>query len=101
MPTTLSASNYPTNAVASRLQRRLLAAYAVFVVALCGLLAINGPQIRAAVEAKEALMVEEENRAFCSKFGIGPGTSRYAQCAAELTEIRARHLQRNVSIFVF
>jgi hypothetical protein len=50
----------------------------------CGLLIVNGPQIRAAAEAREAHIVEEENRAFCSRFGIGPETARYAQCASEL-----------------
>jgi hypothetical protein len=81
----------------SSLERRLLAVYGVSVVAVCGLLVINGPQMRAAAEAEEARIVAEENRAFCSKFGIGPETSRYAQCTAELAEIRARHLARSVS----
>jgi hypothetical protein len=70
-------------------------------VAVCGLLVINGPQLRAVAEAEEARLVADENRAFCSKFGIGPETSRYAQCAAELREIRARHLARNVSDSIF
>jgi hypothetical protein len=61
------------------------------------MLAVNGPQLRAAVDAREAHISEEENKAFCSKFGVGPGTARYAQCASELAQIRARHLQRYVS----
>jgi hypothetical protein len=69
----------------------------VSLTAVCGLLIANGPQIRAAAEAREAQIVEEENRAFCSRFGIGPETARYAQCVSELTQIRARHLQRYFS----
>jgi hypothetical protein len=75
----------------------LLAAYCVALLAVCNVLVINGPQIRAAAEAREAHVVEEENRAFCATFGIVPEAARYAECASELTQIRARHLQRYVS----
>jgi hypothetical protein len=61
------------------------------------MLAINGTQIRSGAEAHEARIVEKENRAFCSKFGIDPGTSRYAECAAGLANIRARALERSAS----
>jgi hypothetical protein len=66
-------------------------------VAICSLLVVNGPQIRAAAEEREAQIVEAEDKAFCSTFGIGPETARYAQCASELGQIRARHLHRHVS----
>jgi hypothetical protein len=72
------------------MSRGLLSLYVISLVAVCVLLAIHGPQIRAAAEAEEARLVEEENRAFCSKFGIGPETNRYAECAASLRETRAR-----------
>jgi len=97
MPTTLPSTARRTREGASRLERNLLAAYGVALAAVCGLLIVNGPELRAAAEAKEALIAEEENKAFCSRFGIGPETSRYAQCAAELSAIRARHLQRSFS----
>jgi hypothetical protein len=74
----------------------MLGAYLVSVIAVCGLLIANGPRIRAAAEAREAHIVEEENRAFCATFGIGPETARYAQCASELMQIRARYLQRYI-----
>jgi hypothetical protein len=79
------------------LESRLLAAFGVSLVAICGLFVIHGPQMRAAAEAEEARVVEEENQAFCGRFGISPETSRYAHCAAGLAEIRSRHLQRNSS----
>jgi hypothetical protein len=75
----------------------MLAAYCISLVVFCSLLVVNGPQIRAAAEAREAHIAEEENRAFCGKLGIATGTARYAQCASELTQIRARHLQRYLS----
>jgi hypothetical protein len=95
MPTTLPATAGQKSEGASRLERCLFAAYCIALAAVCGLLVVNGPNLRAAADAKEALIAEEENKAFCGTFGIGPETSRYAQCAAELAAIRARHLQRN------
>jgi hypothetical protein len=88
---------HQTTEVASWLERGLLAAYLVSVVAFCGLIAINGHQIRAAAEAQEALVAEEENRAFCGTLGIGPEATLYTQCAAGLADIRARALQRSAS----
>jgi hypothetical protein len=66
------------------------------LILLCVHAVINGPQIRAAAEAREASIVEEENNAFCSRLGVGPTTGRFAECAAGLAEIRARYLQRSV-----
>ena len=101
MPSTLLSGTYRSSGASSSLERSLLAVYGISVVVVCGLLVVNGPQIRAAAEVEEARIVAEENKAFCSKFGIGPETSRYAQCTADLTEIRARHLARNVNDPIF
>jgi hypothetical protein len=97
MPTNLTATSQRTGSLASNVGHLILAAYLVLVVVVCGLLVVNGPQIRADAEAREAHIVEEENRAFCSSFGMGPETARYAQCAGGLMQIRARHLDRYVS----
>ena len=97
MPSILPPRPNLTSATAFRLKGWLLAAYFVALLAVCSLLVIRGSQVRAAAEAREAHIVEEENRAFCTTFGIGPGTTRYAQCASELTRIRASHQQRYVS----
>jgi hypothetical protein len=97
MPTTLPSGINGTTGTASRLQALLLAGYGLAVVVVCGLLVINGPQIRAAAEAREAQIIDGENKAFCSKLGVGPETARYAQCASELAQIRARHLKRYLS----
>src|SRR5262245_12400286 len=94
MPTTLPLRSNQT--LISRLRRGALAAYLLSLAAICNVIAVNGPQMRAAAEAQEAQIIEAENTAFCSKFGIGPQTSRYAECAKGLAELRARYLQRNV-----
>src|SRR5262245_20987052 len=101
MPTSLPARTRQRGGALSWTGRGLFLLCVISLVGLCVLLAINGPHIRAAAEAEAARLVEQENRAFCSKFGIGPETNRYAECAAGLTEIRARHLQRNVQDFIF
>jgi hypothetical protein len=80
-----------------RVKRGLFAAYVASLVVVCGLIAINGPQLRAAAEAQEALVIEEENKAFCGTLGIGPQDTLYARCAAGLAEIRGRTLQRSAS----
>jgi hypothetical protein len=97
MPTSLPARTRQTGGALSWRGCGLLLLCAISLVTLCGLLAINGPQIRAAAAAHEARIVEEENRAFCGKLGIDPGTTRYAECAAGLADIRARALERSTS----
>ena len=97
MPTILPSRANQTSGGVSWLGRGVLAASSVLLVAFCALLAVNGPQLRAAAEAQEAQIVEAENKAVCSKLGIGLNTSRYAEYAAGLAEIRARYLQRSLA----
>jgi hypothetical protein len=95
MPTTLPLRANRRSLSASRLRQGALAAYVLSLVAVSGLIVISGPQMRAAAEAQEARIVAEENRAFCGKLGIDPGTNRYAECTAGLEDIRARALERS------
>lgn len=97
MPTTLPLRANQTSRSTSQLQQGALAAYVLSLVALSGLIVVNGPEMRAATEAREAQVVEAENKAFCSQFGMRPGTGRYAECAAGLADIRARALERSAS----
>jgi hypothetical protein len=69
------------------------------LVAVVAVLIILAPRARAIVEADRARVVDEEDRAFCSRFGIGPETTRYADCVAALGEIRSRHDQRRADLF--
>ena len=57
----------------------------------CGALVAYGPQIRAAQETERARIINVEDRTFCARFGAGPETGRYGECAAALNEIRAWH----------
>jgi hypothetical protein len=54
-------------------------------------------QARAAAEVLIAEEIAQESKAFCAKFGIGPETARYAECANDLMEIRTRHKERIAS----
>jgi len=81
------------------LGKGFLAAYLASLVAVSGLVITYEPQIRAAVEAEKARAIGEDDRAFCTKFGIGPETTRYAECAAALRDIRSRHDQRSANLF--
>jgi hypothetical protein len=96
MPTTLPSTTFRTDQVIPWIGRTLLGAFLASVAIVCGLLVIHGPQLRAAAEAREASIVEQEDKAFCTKFGIAPETGRYAECAAGLKEIRSRYLERSV-----
>jgi hypothetical protein len=89
----------PTGRVTAWLSRGLLTVYLASLVTVCGLLIIYGPQIRAAIEAEKARAIGEDDRAFCAKFGIGPETTRYAECAAALRDVRSRHDQRSADLF--
>ena len=97
MPTTLPLTPSRAKRAISWTGQGLLAAYLASVAAVCGLFVIYGPQMRATAEAHEAQVIEREDSAFCSKFGIGPETARYAECAAGLKEIRARYLERSIA----
>jgi LmbE family N-acetylglucosaminyl deacetylase len=78
---------------------------AIAVGVLCWMLTytiINGPQMRAATERQLAEERERENRAFCAKLGITPGTDAFVGCANDLTHVRRQHEQRlvqNLDIF--
>src|ERR1043165_8960056 len=48
----------------------------------------NGREARADAKRAVAVLVENENRAFCGGLGFAPPMSTYAQCVAGLSEIR-------------
>lgn len=77
--------------------RALFGGFFAAVVVTCGALVAYGPQIRAAQEAERARLIDQEDRAICARLGVGPETSRYAECAAALKGIRARHEERVLS----
>jgi hypothetical protein len=97
MPTDLPRRANQQGEVIPWLGRTLFGGFLAAVVVTCGALVAYGPQIRAAQEAERAHLIDEEDRAFCARFGAGPQTGRYAECAAALNGIRARHEERILS----
>ena len=83
----------------SRFGKGLCLLFVASVVGICLLLIVIGPRLRAALDAEDERVTEAENRAFCSKFGIGPETNRYTDCAAGLNEIRTKFEQRKAETF--
>ena len=61
------------------------------VVALGVFSTVNGPTMRANADA----VIDQENRRVCSKLGIGPETSRYSECTAALSDVRASTAHRD------
>jgi hypothetical protein len=55
---------------------------------------IEGPAIQARAESERAREIEQENSAFCKKFGMAPGTGDFAICRDELMGIRDRERER-------
>lgn len=85
-------------AVAS-VRRGLAGACVALLIAIVGLLLVKGGQIRESLEADSARAVAEDDRSFCARFGMEPGTARYTECAAALADIRSRHDQRRADFF--
>jgi hypothetical protein len=85
--------------VSNWIVRGLFGIAAMTTVALIAWVIVNGPQIRAAIEAEKASQIEKENLSVCAVFGAGPQTDRFAECAATLKDVRANHEQRNAEPF--
>ena len=65
---------------------------AIAVVAAYGI--INGPQQRAAAEAELARVIAAEDKFVCAKLGAANDSARFADCAAILSDVRARQNNR-------
>jgi hypothetical protein len=63
MPTNLSSAMSRKNGATSWLVGGLFAVASGSVLVLCALLAIKGPEIRAAADAQQARTIDEDNRA--------------------------------------
>lgn len=63
---------------------------------------MNGPGVWAEIEQRNAAETEQEDRTFCSKFGMAPGTEAFAACARELVHVRrqeAARVHRSMNFF--
>lgn len=54
----------------------------------------NGTEARALARTQWALDIERESQAFCRKFGIASESRLFAECVADLSEIRKLHEER-------
>jgi hypothetical protein len=99
VPTSLPAPNQRTGAFASNVGRAMVGAYLLSVTAVCGPLVVNGQQVRAAAEAEQARIVEEENRRLCRKLGMPHGTAGFSECAGYPEEVRKLHAERQAREF--
>ena len=55
---------------------------------------INPPAARAMIEWQNAEEIVQENRTFCTRFGIAPDTPAFGTCAKDLAHIRQQHEER-------
>lgn len=67
-------------------------ATAVCAVAIYAVL--EAPATWRAAERHKAEQIQQEDRAYCDKFRMPPGSENFATCAADLNEIRRRHGDR-------
>jgi hypothetical protein len=77
-----------------------MTAYLISLVAICGLLVVKGPEMRAATEAEQARLITEEDKHFCEKFGMPHGTAGFSRCTGYLGEVRKYHAERLTAEFV-
>jgi|APThiThiocy_cv2_1041547.scaffolds.fasta_scaffold45546_2 hypothetical protein len=89
----------PSSQAVASVRRGLVGACVALLIAIVGLLLIKGGEIRESLEADNARAVVEEDRSFCTRFGMAPGAARYTECAAALADIRSRHDQRKADFF--
>ena len=88
MPIKLAAETGPRM---SGLGWAIVGGFGAVAVAAIALSVTNGPQVRAAAQAA----IEQENRAICTKLGLGPETGRFSECAAALSDVRTNYARRN------
>jgi hypothetical protein len=70
------------------------AAYIGALVIVMIYVAINAPAMREATERYKAEQIDQDNTAFCQRFGMAGGTDAFAACASALGEVRKRHEER-------
>jgi hypothetical protein len=67
---------------------------AMFVWLLADLVIEGRQNVNDAIGPQQSNAIEQENRTFCSKFGMAHGTQNYAACAEALDQIREHERQR-------
>jgi hypothetical protein len=86
--------------LAARIAGGLLAMALAATAVVTGYLINGSADIRAAAEAETNRAIDQENKDFCARFGAGPETSRFAECAAALKIVRDRETERRTDPFI-
>ena len=68
--------------------------FALAVSALAVYAAANGPTLWSAAQRLKAEELQREDRMFCEKFNMPPGSEGFATCVIYLSEIRRLHGDR-------
>jgi len=83
------------------IETALWASLAAFVIYFCAVVAPGVPEARARYKALSTLEVADEDRQYCSKWGMISATRTADQCISELEEFRAKVLQRSFEESLF
>jgi hypothetical protein len=77
--------------------RTIASALAVAVLVAWGLHAvfIAGPAMRAAAHESVGRAIADEDRQFCEKFGMRPGSDAFTACGKELSVVRQKQADRD------
>lgn len=67
---------------------------AALVAALAVYAAAAGPEAIRNAQRVTAEQIQQEDREYCTRLNMAPGTERFAACAADLAEIRRRQHNR-------
>jgi len=54
------------------------------------------PKLQAAAETRRVLDAMAENRDYCDKWGMGPGSAKQAQCILDLQRLRTK-IERRIA----
>jgi hypothetical protein len=67
----------------------------VLAVSACAIYAAaNGPVLYSASQHLKVQQLQQEDRTFCEKFNMPPGSESFATCAMYLSEVRRLHGDR-------
>jgi hypothetical protein len=58
---------------------------------------VAAPATRRTAERIMSEQIQQEDRSYCDKFRMPPGSEAFAACAADLTEIRRRQRDRSAA----
>jgi hypothetical protein len=100
MSTNATSNIRQSGSMATRIAGGLLAMALAATAMVIGHLINSAADIRAAAETETTRTIDQENEDFCARFGAGPETIRFAECAAALKTVRDREIERRTDPFI-